>query len=119
MSMNQDIFIVTRSSGEWESAYTQSLFYVTSKAEANKLAQIAKEEWLAAMNIPIPNLDRPDDTGNWTDQQWMIFNDGEDEAIADVMAKRQAALTIDPNAPLEDSDVVSYGVSMLSPRKES
>jgi hypothetical protein len=117
--MNQDIFIVTRSSGEWESAYTQSLFYVTSKAEAENLAQVAKEEWLAAMDIPMPNLDRPDDTANWTDQQWMIFNDGEDSAITEVMWKRKDALTVDPNAPLEDSDVVSYGVCPLSAYKGS
>ena len=117
--MDQDIFIVTRSSGQWEDSYTQSICYVESKATAEYLARVAKEEWLAAMEHAIPTLDRPDDIDNWTDEQWDIFNNGREDVIAEVYAKRKAELTIDPEAPLEDGDTVSYGYTKLSPYKGS
>jgi hypothetical protein len=119
MKMDQDIFIVSRSSGQWEDSYTIPIFYTTDEALAKDTARWAKDEWISAMAVPMPSLDCPDGIDNWSDEQWDIFNNGREDSLLDFYEKRKALLITDPDAPHEDNDIVSYSVRSLSAYKGS
>lgn len=116
--MDQDIYIVSRSGGEWEDHYTLPLFYVTSQEEGDRLANKAKAEWLSAVErFPMPeDKERPADPNDWTEAEWHAYHEAAEAEIAATLNARLGCLTVDLAAPIEDGDIPSYGVRKLSSR---
>jgi len=114
--MTKPIYLFNRSIYDQLTEHSSSctLFYVTEKAEGERLATQAREEWHSIIGIknPADEINSPEEATEWGPEEWEAFDTKVFEAENEWMARLKAMLTVDPEAPV-GPDLVSVHYSVI------